>query len=242
MVSIDYPLLYWGFILLTLVTLLAFYWITGKNPKWLAVGIGWLALTAFLARSDFFLVTDALPPRIAFVMLPMLIAGLMVGFGQLGKSLRDAASLEHLHYFHGIRIIVEIVFLHGLFETGFLARTLTYAGLNFDLLPGILLPLVGWLAIRRGWLSSSWAVAANILGILILGWTVVVAILSAPTPYQQFSPEQPTIAIFYFPFVWLPALVAPLMFWAHFISLCLLLSEKLREKRSNTGKAETPPC
>jgi len=209
-------------IALTFVTLFAFYWLTGKKTVVLIAGSAWLAFAALIASTGFFLNTNTLPPRIALLIIPMLIGGLLIGFGKPGKFLRDVAWLEGLHYLHGVRIIVELVFLHGLYKAGYVAQTMTYEGLNYDIVPGVLLPIIGLLVFRLKVLPKSWAVAANLFGIAVLTWTVITAVLSAPTPYQVFSPEQPTVAIFYYPFVWLPALVAPLMFWAHFISLKLL--------------------
>ena len=101
---------------------------------------------------------------------------------------------------------------------------MTYEGQNYDLLAGITGPLVGLLVFRLGWLSPTYAIVWNVAGIVSLGWTVSRAVLSAPSPYQQYGFEQPTLAIFHFPFIWLPALVAPLMVWAH----CLALGRLLR--------------
>ena len=56
-------------------------------------------------------------------------------------------------------------------------------------------------------------------GITALLSTSGVAMFSAPTAYRLFAADQPTVAIFYWPFVWLPALVGPLMLWAHFVVL-----------------------
>ncbi|MGB3798813.1 MAG: hypothetical protein WA952_03300 [Lewinella sp.] len=208
-----------AFAALAVCSLYAFYRLTGRRRSWLLAGILWLVVTGSLAYAGFFRVVDSVPPRLALVLLPMLGVGLLVGFGRPGRTLRSAADLEGLHYFHGIRILVETIFLHQLHEEGLVAEALTYHGFNFDLYMGILLPVVGYLVFRRCVLPRSVSVAANVLGILVLTWTIVVAVLSAPTPYQQFGTEQPTVAIFFLPYVWLPALVAPLMFWAHFICL-----------------------
>lgn len=143
--------------------------------------------------------------------------------------------LEGWHYCHGIRIIVEAVFLHGLWQAGIIAREVTFYGNNYDILPGLLGLLAGYFIIPKRLVSFNWAIAFNVLGIIILGNTVIQAVLSAPSPFQQLSLEQITIAIQYFPFVWLPAFVAPMMFWAHFVSLKLLFS--LRNGKHLLGAA-----
>ena len=225
------PSLTYGFIALTLLTAWWFYRLTGSRA---VVGIGfvfWLAVHGVLAYGGFYGVTDTLPPRLALVMVPMLALALAIGFSPLGKSLRADLDLEQLHYVHGIRILVEVVFLHGLFTAGLAAEVVTYEGQNYDLLAGITGPLVGLLVFRLGWLSPTYAIVWNVAGIVSLGWTVSRAVLSAPSPYQQYGFEQPTLAIFYFPFIWLPALVAPLMVWAH----CLALGRLLDKLRLNHG-------
>lgn len=217
--QLPLPFLNWAFIALTFFTLWAFYRATGKQPWLLLVLSGWLLVVGGISATGFFQNNSPVPPRVAHVILPMLVVGLLLGFTSLGKSLRAGTSLEHLHYFQGIRIVVEVVFLHGLYEAGYLARAVTYLGYNFDVVPGMLGPVVGYLVFRRKLLSVRWAVAYQYFGIAILTSTIVLAVLSAPSPYQQLGWDQPTVAIFYFPFIWLPALVAPLMLWAHFIAL-----------------------
>jgi hypothetical protein len=60
------------------------------------------------------------------------------------------------------------------------------------------------------------------LGLLIN--IVVNAVLSAPSVFQQFAFGQPNTAILYFPFVWLPCCVVPLVLLAHLTSIRKLLS------------------
>jgi len=48
---------------------------------------------------------------------------------------------------------------------------------------------------------------------------VAIAILSAPSIFQQFGMEQPNLAIFQFPFVWLPSVVVPLVMFAHLVTI-----------------------
>ena len=220
----NLPELHYGFLLLTAITLFLFYLLTGKKPVILIVSILWLSSAALLAHRGFFLETAVVPPRIAFLLVPMLIVGLIFGFSPWTARFRRAEMLEGWHYFHGIRILVETIFLYGLWRAGFIARELTFAGNNYDIVPGVLGLLVGYFVFRKQQIQPKWAVAFNCLGILVLANTVVQAILSAPSPFQQLSLEQPTVAVLYFPFIWLPAFVAPLMFWAHFVSLKLLLS------------------
>lgn len=219
----EVPLLSYGFSILTLGAVTAFYLITGGSRTILVSLILWGLLHGGLAHYGFYATTDTLPPRLALAMAPMLLVAILIGFTGIGKGLREVSNLEWLHYFQGIRIPVEAVFLKGLFAAGCVAEALTFHGNNYDIIPGLLGPVVGFLVFRRKLLPRSVSIIYNLGGIFILGWTFVQAVLSAPSPYQQYGLEQPTVAIFYLPFVWLPALVAPLMIWAH----CVVLGKEI---------------
>jgi len=64
----------------------------------------------------------------------------------------------------------------------------------------------------------------NILGLGLLLNIVMLAILSAKTPFQQFAFEQPNIAVAYFPFNWLPSVVVPLVLFSHLVTLKQLIN------------------
>ena len=55
------------------------------------------------------------------------------------------------------------------------------------------------------------------LGLLL--FIVFNGLLSAPTTLQQFAFDQPNIALAYFPYVLLPALIVPLVLFGHFVSI-----------------------
>jgi hypothetical protein len=52
---------------------------------------------------------------------------------------------------------------------------------------------------------------------------VLTAILSAPLPIQQLAFEQPNIAVMYFPFVYLPGFIVPIVLFSHLVSLKKLM-------------------
>ena len=215
-----------GFYALTLLTLWWFYRLTGRRRWVLWGGLAWLLLTGVLAATGFFRVADTLPPRLAYPMVTTLAAGLYLGFSPRMQAFRAGANLEGLHYLHAVRIAVEVFFLKSFADRGTVADALTYEGYNFDLTMGVLLPLTGWLVYRVKRLPPGWSVAANVLGIFVLAATVGVAVLSTPTPYQVFGLDQPTVAILELPLIYLPVLVAPLMFWAHFVVLGAYLDRR----------------
>ncbi|MEO8588376.1 MAG: hypothetical protein ABI432_03330 [Flavobacteriales bacterium] len=74
--------------------------------------------------------------------------------------------------------------------------------------------------------------AWNIACIGLLVNIVARAVLSAPFPFQQLAFDQPNIAVLYFPFVWLPCCVVPLVLLAHLATLRKLL---VREVPAGVG-------
>jgi hypothetical protein len=64
------------------------------------------------------------------------------------------------------------------------------------------------------------------LGLLVN--IIVNAVLSAPFPFQQFGFSQPNIAVLYFPYVWLPCGIVPLVLLSH-LAVIRQLSKKPAE-------------
>jgi len=57
---------------------------------------------------------------------------------------------------------------------------------------------------------------------------VLTAILSAPLPIQQLAFEQPNIAVMYFPFVYLPGFIVPIVLFSHLVVISKLTRNNLR--------------
>jgi hypothetical protein len=55
---------------------------------------------------------------------------------------------------------------------------------------------------------------------------VINAVLSIPSPFQQFAFEQPNVAVLYFPFVWLPCCIVPIVLFAHLAAIKQLWNKK----------------
>ena len=55
---------------------------------------------------------------------------------------------------------------------------------------------------------------------------VTTAILSAPFNFQKIGFDQPNIALFYFPFIWLPCFIVPTALLAHIVNIRKLIYNK----------------
>ena len=214
-----------GFIILTIIELVYFYWATGKQQKFLIAAFLWLIITGILAYSGFFEKTDVMPPRFLLLFIPTIIVWVLLGWSKFGSKFRSLVNLERLHYIHIVRIFVEMVFLFGLFKQGLVAKELTFLGNNMDIIPGLTAPIIALLYFRFKIIGKKVLIGWNVVCLFVLLFTISQAILSAPFPFQQLSLEQPTVAILYFPYNWLAAFVAPLVILAHLICIKLLLKK-----------------
>jgi uncharacterized membrane protein len=182
-----------------------------------------------LAIGGFYMVTDTVPPRIIlFAVLPA-IATIVVYFAFFRASFVERLPLGTLTLLHTIRVPVEIV-LYWLFEAGQIPQSMTFEGRNFDILSGLTAPVAYFLAFRRGRTNRALLTVWNLAALLLLANIVITAALSVPTPIQQLSFDQPNRAVLYFPFVWLPAIVVPIVLFSHLASLYKLFTAK--EKRA----------
>lgn len=94
---------------------------------------------------------------------------------------------------------------------------MTFEGANLDILSGLSsLFMVWWY--RRG-IQPKYLLLWNILCVGLLLNVVIRAILSIPTPFQQFAFDQPNVAVLHFPFVWLPGFIVPLVLFSHLVMI-----------------------
>ena len=180
----------------------------------------WLTLQGALAGWGVYAENlDHLPPRIfAFGVLPPIVLILAVFLTRRGRSIIDGLSLRRITYLHIVRIPVEVV-LYGLYIFDAIPRELTFEGWNYDLIMGLTAPLVLILGWRPEARSRLFFVLWNVVGIGLLAFVFVLAVLSAPFPLQQFGFTQPNVGLLHFPFVWLPTFIVPVVISGHLIAL-----------------------
>lgn len=185
----------------------------------------WLLVTAILSLAGFYQKFDAIPPRILiFGALPAL-ALLSVCAFLSRKDFLDRLSLRTLTLLHVVRIPVELVLL-GLYQASLVPRQMTFEGWNFDIISGLSAPIVYWLAFRGEKINRSLLVGWNVVALLLLVNIVTIAVLSFRSPIQQIAMQQPNVAVAYFPYIWLPAIIVPIVFFAHLASLTKLITSK----------------
>ena len=182
----------------------------------------WMIIQSVIASTGFFSVINTFPPRLIMLIALPLIGIAIMFFTPKGRSFIERFDVKRLTFLHTIRIAIEVV-LFWLFLNKTMPRLMTFEGRNFDLLSGLSAPLVYYFGFVKRRLTTKQMLAWNFICLAILLFTVSNAILSAPTPFQKFAFEQPTVAVLYFPFVWLPGIVVPLVIFSHLITIRALM-------------------
>jgi len=220
------PFLNGIFVLITFLCLWLFYRAAGKSKNVLYLSVLWLLLQALIAMTGFYRNFEAIPPRFALAVGPMLLFILLLFATTKGRAFLDKLDIARLTYLHAVRIPVELTLLL-LFIEGAVPQIMTFEGRNFDILAGLTAPFVTYFAFIKNVMGRKTLIAWNIICLLLLFNIVTTAILSAPFPFQQFAFDQPNIAVFYYPFIWLPAYIVPIVLLSHLAAIRNLIRNRI---------------
>lgn len=209
--------------LTTLLSIWLFWQAAQRSGTVLAVLLGWLLLQGAVGLSGFYLKTDSLPPRFPALVIPPLLLLIGLLLTKAGRAFIDSLSISWLTLLHVVRIPVEVV-LFWLFVGKTIPELMTFEGRNFDILSGLTAPVIYYVGFIRKSLPKSVLLVWNLLCLGLLINIVSTAALSVPSPLQQLAFDQPNIAILYFPFVWLPSVVVPIVLLAHVSAIRKLIN------------------
>ena len=186
----------------------------------------WMVVQALVAVGGFYQYTSTVPPRLFLTgVLPALVA-IIVCSVFFRSDFLESLPLRFLTLIHVVRIPVELVLL-WLSHSGDVPRVMTFEGWNFDILSGLLAPIVYFISFSGSQIRRGILIAYNIVGFLLLANIVSIAILSLPSPIQQLAFEQPNRGVLFFPYIWLPTLVVPVVLFSHMTSLWKLAANKI---------------
>ena len=208
----------------TILTLFFLYKSSQSSRTVVIIAVLWLALQAVTGLSGFYTNTNTMPPRFMLTIgVPVLaIIGLFIT--RRGRTLLDSWDLKWLTRLHVIRMPVELV-LYWLFLHKQIPQLMTFEGINYDILSGITAPIILLLCFRAQQPRKIPLLIWNIICLGLLFNIVVHAILAAPFSFQQLAFDQPNVAVLYFPYVWLPALIVPAVLLAHLAAIRKLLKQ-----------------
>jgi hypothetical protein len=225
-----------SFGLTTFATLQCFIWAirnanseqTRRKATPIFIGlILWLTVQAVLTLKNVYNTnTNTFPPKIVVLgVLPMALTIIVLFVTAKGRQFVDSLPLKNLTYLSMVRMPVEIV-LFWLFLNKAIPEIMTFEGRNFDIIAGISAPFIAYFGLTKNKLNRKLVLLWNFISLGLLINIVVIALFSAPSPFQKLAFHQPNIAILNFPFSWLPTFIVPMVLLAHLTSIRQLLQHK----------------
>jgi len=219
-----YISLVFGLTLLASIAL--FYKAANYSKTVLTVIILWIIVQSTISISGFYKSENTLPPRFALLLMPPLLMIILLFVTKKGKIFTDGLNIKMLTVIHIIRIPVELVLL-WLFISKTIPELMTFEGRNFDILSGISAPIVYYFTFIQNKMNSRFLLIWNLICLALVINIAINAVLSLPTPFQQFAFDQPNIALLQFPFTLLPSVLVPIVVFSHLVSIRQLLTKKL---------------
>lgn len=220
-----------------LLTLLLFYKAIGNSKTTIGVLLVWFIIQSFAGLAGFYMVTDVLPPRFMLLVLPPLVVIIFLFTTSKGRSYLDRIDIKTLTLLHVVRIPVEFVLL-WLFLNNVVPQIMTFEGRNFDIISGISSLFIFYWGYVKKRIPRKILLVWNILCLILLINIVFHGVLSVPYPFQQFGFEQPNIALLYFPFIFLPGFIVPLVLFAHLVSIRYIVKNLRVHKTLSHGEGQ----
>ncbi len=213
------------FIATTILSLWFFHKAAGNSRLVLIISICWLALQGTIAAAGFYLIEDGIPPRFALLMLPIILSIIIVFNVRKGKRFIDSLDGKYLAWLNIVRVPVEIV-LYLLAVHKLVPLLMTFEGFNYDIISGITAPLIAYFGYTKHKFNRGILLGWNIICLLLLLNIVTIAMLSAPFQFQQLAFDQPNVGVLYFPYIWLPGFIVPLVLVSHLSMMRQILLQK----------------
>ncbi|SOD88695.1 hypothetical protein [Spirosoma fluviale] len=183
----------------------------------------WLAGLGLLAFTNFFQRLDTTPPHFIVAIGPPLLVIIGLFSTAKSRSWLSRLPLSNLTYLHIVRIPVELT-LYGLYLYHQVPQLMTFEGGNYDILSGLTAPIVAYYTFRKRQIAPRWLLVWNVVALGLVLNIVILAVLSAPLPFQQLAFEQPNVGVLKLPYIWLPGFIVPSVLFSHGVAIFQLLS------------------
>ena len=186
----------------------------------------WLGASGLLAGTGALHPGPFPPPLMLFVAV-CIAAAVGLAFSPVGRRLADATPLAVLVGVQGFRLPLELV-LHRWHDEGIVPVQMTFEGLNFDIVTGVLSLIVGGiLAARpRSAMAAPAAWIGNVVGAVLLLGVMGLAMTSAPGPLFRFTDAPPLQLPLHFPTVWIVSVCVTGALFFHLVTFRALLAPR----------------
>jgi len=178
------------------------------------VFLGWLLFVCILGSTDILANFDSMPPRFVIFLGLTVLATLVFAFSKFATLLVEGLSISYLVGFQSFRILAELA-LYAAYSEGLAPIQMTFLGINHDIFSGVSAPIMVYIFKHRR--SNRMILLWNILCLLLLMKVVVIAVLSAPTPFRMFMNEPANTFVAQFPHILLPGILVPFALLGHIL-------------------------
>ena len=174
----------------------AFAW-AARSTRIIAGGLAWLSLLSCVIATG--IIQDSPMPRLMIFFTGINIVSVLFALSPAGKRLSLSIPIFALVAFQVFRLPLELV-LHSWAEQGTIPSTMTWTGMNFDIISGIV-ALVSLPFVKK---NEKLAWIPNIVGFGLLINVMRVAVFSSPLPFAWPLDQlggQPLQLAFHFPYL-----------------------------------------
>ncbi len=206
------------FVLSTLFAGWAFYKASRRSTAVIIMMAAWLLLQSAISLTGFYTDTSSMPPRFPLLVLPAIICIILLFATAKGRIFIDGLDTRWLTLVHIVRIPVEIGLLILSVEK-LVPQLMTFEGRNFDILAGLSSIFIYYFSFVKKIVSKKILLLWNFISLGLLLNIVINAVLSVPTPFQQFAFDRPNVALLYFPVTMLPCLIVPIVLLSHLAAI-----------------------
>jgi hypothetical protein len=187
----------------------------------------WLVYLFVLQKSELIL-DKSLPPKLPFlIFVPFIIFTIIFSRNSKSNQALIAMPKSWLVYLQSFRIIVEVIILYTFFE-GVIPQSASFEGYNFDVVMGITAPFVAYFLFKDGVKNLLLARVWNVFGIIMI---LFVAMIIVTSYYQPSLWGSKVVLVkdefFSYPYILLPAFLAPMGILFHVVSLLQLQTKKM---------------
>ncbi|HZY39541.1 MAG TPA: hypothetical protein VFE53_22955 [Mucilaginibacter sp.] len=203
------------------LTAYLFYKATNTSKVFLVITVAWILIQVLLGLSGYFLFSKDTTPKLPLLVGPPTLLIFISFLVKRGRLFIDGLKIAELTLVHSVAILVELV-LFLLFLYKYVPQSMTFEGGNFDLFSGLTAPVVYYFGFVKKKLSRTILITWNFICLALVINASVQAVISLPN-FPNGAVGQPDIALGIFPFTLLPAVVVPLVLFAHLSSIRYLV-------------------
>lgn len=206
----------------TVYTIVILYLAIKKAELVLYGSLMWCVIQYFIVSSEFYENTTSIPPRFTLAVAPSIMIIISIFYSQWGKYFLMSINYYYLNFIHLVRIPVEFG-LYGLAIYKAIPMTMTFEGLNFDIVAGLTVPFILIFYYYKKRMNKKYVIIWHSISMLLLLGIIFNAIFAFESPIQLHAFDQPNKGMLKYPYILLPSYIVPVVMFTHIASIRKLL-------------------